>query len=187
MPVFGPNFEIFERENNIRERIIKSKEKAAVRLAHSTLENNTEPGKLHKVASRIGVIITGRKDLPEYRKSVLAFYEPNDEASEAGREPSMAAYFTDVMGGVLFTRPVLEGEGPMEERLGVLQPRAIISKHGYYGYPVVALDEAGNAVFPGDLSLDARERFIDQVSETLTIISAQIHISQYEPQTSSTY
>jgi hypothetical protein len=182
MPVLGPEFQTFERQNNARERSIQAKENAAVELAHSTLEAVTEPSRVHSIATRIGEIITGRRVYPEHRESVLAFYEPDDDASEAGREPSMAAYFSDVMGGVLFTRPVLPGEGPIEKRLGELQTRAVLSRSGYYGHPVVAVGGDGHEVFPDSMSLDAREEFIDQVSETLTIISAQSYIHQRELQ-----
>ncbi len=184
MPVLGPEFQTFERQDNIRLRMIEAKEKAAVELAHSTLEAVTEPGRVERIARRIGEISTRRRMYPEHRQSVLAFYEPDDDASEAGREPSMAAYFSDIMGGVLFTRPVLPGEGPIEERLGVLQTRAVLSRSGYYGHPVVAVGRDGHEVFPDSMSLEAREQFIDQVSETLTIISAQTYRDRSGPQVS---
>lgn len=185
MPVLGPEFQAFERQSNIRERMIQAKEEAAVELAHSTLEAVTEPTRVQRMATRIGELITGRRVYPEHRQSILAFYEPDDDASEAGQEPSMAAYFSDVMGGVLFTRPVLPGEGPIEKRLGALQTRAVLSRSGYYGHAVVAVDADGNEVFPDSMSLDAREEFIDQVSETLTIISAQTYIQHATEQKAS--
>lgn len=178
MPVLGHEYQTFELDSKMRVQLIRAKERAAVKLAHSTLETVTELSKSQNIASRIGEIITGRKVYPERRDSVLAFYEPNDAASEAGLEPTMAAYFSDAMGGILFTRTIRPGDEPIENRLGALQPRAIITEGGYYGFSVVAIDEDGNGVFPTMMTTDDREIFIDQVLETLTIISARSHVSQ---------
>jgi hypothetical protein len=176
MPVFGPDFQTFEEVSNTRLRVIEAKEKAAVQLAHTLLEPIREPSSFQRIASNLGKLITERPSRPDHRRSVVAFYEPNDDASEAGLEPSMSAFFTDIYGGVLFTQPVRPGDGPAEKRLGVLQPRAIITEEGYAGNPVVALDEAGNPVYPDMMTLDDREDFINQVSETLSIISAQTYL-----------
>jgi len=177
MPVLGPEFQTFEYVNNVRQQMIEAKERSAVHLAHSLLEAETELSRTQRFAQRLGTIITGRRPDPARRETPLAFYEPNDDASEAG-EVSMAAFFSNVAGGCLFTRPVLEGSGPIERRLGPLQPRAVITKNGYFGYPVVALNEEGNEVFPSTMTLDDREDFINEVMETLTIIGAQAHTEQ---------
>jgi hypothetical protein len=175
MPVLGPEFQTFERVENARLRMIEAKERAAAKLAHNLLETEEVPTSKQRFAQRLGRLITGREPEPVRRESVLAFYEPNDDASEEGKL-SMAAFFSSVGGGVLFTREVLEGDGPPEERLGYMQPRAVITEKGWYGYPVVALNEEGDPVFPSTMTLEDRDTFVTQVAETLSIISSQSYI-----------
>ncbi|MDB5184743.1 MAG: hypothetical protein JWN38_551 [Candidatus Saccharibacteria bacterium] len=166
MPPLGPEFDTFKARNRNRIRAIKSQEQRLAETAHSLLPKPAKPRALRVIKDKI--MPPTSFDTPH---TPTAYYRAGGLASDY----LMSAYFSQVYGGVLFTRlahfsigtGIMRGVGP-------IQPRAIITKSEFFGNPVMPLSEAGHLVDPSALTLTQREAFVQDLTETIDLIRAVV-------------